>query len=69
MKDNAMCDFYSVGMPEDDHSNPELGAAIKAARGALMTLLENGGDPQSDERYLVLEQRVTQIKQRMGVDE
>ncbi len=68
MNDDAMCGFYSVHPPEDDHGDRELGAAIKAARSGLITLLENGENPQSDERYQALEQRVTEIKQRLGVD-
>lgn len=40
--------FYSVGEPEDDHGDPELGAAIKAARSRLIELLERGEDPQAD---------------------
>lgn len=68
MNDTRMDGFYSVHPPEDDHGNPELWAAIQAARGALMAVLENGEDPQADERYQALERHVTEIKQRLGVD-
>lgn len=60
--------FYSVHPPEDDHGDPELGAAIGEVGGRLMDLLEVGRDPQTDAEHQRLEHRVTELRARHEPD-
>lgn len=69
MDDDTMRGFYSVHpLEEFGGEGPEwdeLRRLDGEARAALVEVLEDGRDPQADEQYRALEDRVTELKARL----